>query len=94
MKILEAAANGNGASFELKTGGKNPKENLRTVYCSGTFNGATVTVEISLDGTVWFEVANISFTSLGATNMEARARYVRGVVTGGGGSEAIDLALH
>ena len=93
MKLLEAAGNGNGTSFELNTGGRRNKENLRTVFCSGTFGGATVTVEISLDEVTWFPVASVSFTALGAVNMEARAIYIRGVVTGGTGS-AIDLALH
>lgn len=93
MKILDSANNGNGDSFLLKTGGTRDKENLRTVFCWGTFGGATVTVEISLDDTNWFPVASISFTSAGAVNMEARAVYVRGVVAGGTG-ESINLALH
>jgi len=93
MRILTAAGNGNGSSFELNTGGSRNKENLRTVFCWGTFGGATVTVEISIDGTNWFEVSNISFTLKGAVNMEARAVYVRGVVTGGSG-ESINLTLH
>jgi len=92
MRILSGANNGNGASFELKTGGKRDKENIRTVYCWGTFGGATVTAEISIDGTEWFSVTGVSFTVKGAVNIEARARYIRGVVTGGTG-ESIDMQL-
>jgi len=83
MKILDSAGNGNGDSYELLTGGRMPKENIRTVYCWGTFGGATVTVEVSPDGSNWFSVTGLSFTSADAINMEVRARYVRGVVTGG-----------
>lgn len=93
MQILTAAGNGNGSSFDLKTGGKSNKENLRTIFCWGTFGGATVTIEISIDGTNWFAVPSISFTALGTVNMEARAVYVRGVVTGGTG-ESINMVLH
>jgi len=93
MRILTAQAEGNGDSFELLTGGKRDKENIRTVFCWGTFGGATVTLEISLDNTVWFPVTGVSFTAKGAVNIEARARYIRGVV-GAGTGEAIDMAVH
>jgi len=83
MKILNAAGTGNGDSYELRTGGKNAKENIRTVYVYGTFGGTTVTVQISPDGTNWFTVTGLSFTDVGAINMEARAAFIRGVVTGG-----------
>ena len=93
MRILTAKAEGNGSAFEIKTGGKRDKENIRTVYCWGTFGGATVTLEISLDQVVWFPVTGVSFTEKGVINIEARTRYIRGVV-GAGTSESIDMAIH
>ena len=84
MQILQNAGAGNGTAYDLHTGGRTPKENIRTVYCWGTFNGATVTVEVSPDGgATWFAVSGLSFTSQDAINMEVRASQVRGVVTGG-----------
>lgn len=93
MKILDGASNGNGSTFDLNTGGRTPKENIRTVYAWGTWNTATAKVQVSLDDVTWFDVTGLSFTADGAINMEVRARYVRGVVSGGGGSESINMSV-
>lgn len=93
MRILTDQAEGNGASFEVNIGGKSNKENIRTVYCWGTFGGATVTLEISIDEVNWFPVTGVSFTQLGAVNIEARATHIRGVV-GAGTAESIQMAIH
>lgn len=94
MRLLTAAGNGNGVTTEFNTGGKR-HDNLRSIYCFGTFDGATVTVEVSPDnGTTWFAIDLVSFTAKGSMNMEARATDIRGVVAGGGGSEAINLIVH
>lgn len=93
MKILSGAGIGTGAWFNLRAGGRRAKENVRTLYFFGTFNGATVTVEVSPDGgTTAFAISGVSFTSAGMINIEARADMIRGVVTGGT-SPAVDLVV-
>ena len=92
MRLLTAAANGNGATTEIKQWGNRELVRLFTLFVFGTFGGATVTLQISPNGTDWFTVSGVSITSASAINVEFRAPYVRAVVSGGTG-EAVDAIL-
>lgn len=63
----------------------------RSVQVTGTFGGASVSLEGSNDGATWFVLndplgAAITFTSAGLRQVLEITRYVRPVVTGGAGS--------
>jgi hypothetical protein len=63
----------------------------RTFVAFGTFGGATVTLEGSLDEAEWFTLkdpqgANIALTARGMRTVLEAPQYVRPVVTGGSGA--------
>ena len=63
----------------------------RTVQISGTFGGATVTLEGSLDGSNWLPLtdakgAEIIVTAAALEAITELVMYVRPVVTGGAGT--------
>lgn len=63
----------------------------RTAQVVGTFNGATVTLQGSLDGSNWASLTDaqgnaIAMTSAGLEAVTELVRYVRPVVTGGSGA--------
>ena len=85
MLLLSNASGGNGTTFEIRQWGNRELNHLYTLFVWGTFGGATVTLEISHNGTDWFTVSGVSITAKTALNVEFRARYVRAVITGGAG---------
>ncbi len=57
---------------------------LRTLYVGGTFAGANVAFELSLDDVTYFPVVGAdAITAASAINLEFRANYCRINVTGG-----------
>lgn len=70
----------------------------RTVQIVGTFGGATVTLQGSLDGTNWATLTDaqgnaISVTSAALEAVTELVRYIRPVVTGGSGTDVTVLLL-
>ncbi len=85
MYLLNArTTNGSGTAHENYS-------YLQSVYCWGTFNGATVTLEGSPDNTEWFSIA--TFTAKGVKGIGVNARYLRGTVASAGGSTSVQLLL-
>jgi len=85
--LLTAAANGTGSAVP---GFFTDKASL---YVSGTFGGATVTLEASPDdGTTWVPVNGVSVTAATVLTIDLVATQVRGVVTGGT-AEAVDAQI-
>lgn len=71
----------------------------RTVQCSGTFAGATVLIEGSLDGTNWFTLHDVqgvllSFTTPTLRTLLESTVFVRPRVVGGAGGTAIDVIIN
>ena len=67
------------------------ESHLRTLLVSGTFGGATVKYEISIDNVTFFDVANAdAIIAAKAINVEHRARYHRIETVGGDGTTLID----
>ena len=64
----------------------------RTVYCWGTFGGATVKVQLSPDGQEWFDIDELTFTAKGAVNAVFVGSLLRGVISGGS-SASINLEI-
>jgi len=86
MKVIEAAGNGTTTAWE------NPSTGY--VCVTGTFDGATVTLQASVDGgTTWADVGDAGeFIAAGwcLLNLPPRVE-VHAVIAGGGGDEAIDI---
>jgi len=84
----------NGTSDVVKMDRSSYNYRSGSIYVSGTFNGATVQLQASPDdGTTWFDVTGGSFTSKEAKELSISATHLRVDVSGGGGSESINVWL-
>ena len=93
--LATAASNGDGDTVEIPDYSKNYKREFRTVFVDSTsWNGATIKLQISRNGTVWNDVPDASFTANGMINIQFNAPHCRQVTSGGGGAEAINMELH
>jgi len=64
-----------------------------TIFCWGTFGSATVKVQLSAEGTEWFDEAAITFTAKGYASIElATDTKMRAVISGGTGA-SLHLAI-
>lgn len=88
MSLTIASAQGNGTSTPVRMSGKSFRDSkpalIYTCYIYGTFNGASVTLEVSPDGVEWFDVPGAeAITSKLAINLEFNAAFIRCTVAGG-----------
>lgn len=70
----------------------------RSVQVAGTFNGATVVLEGSNDGTNYVTLKDvfgnaISLTAAGLRQVAEITRYVRPSASGGGGSQSVTVTM-
>lgn len=69
-----------------------------SVQAVGTFGGATITMQVSNDGTNWASVNDVNSATVTMTaatqyfEMSLSSAYIRGVIAGGSGSD-IDVIL-
>ena len=93
MDLLSNAGNGNGPTV-LRPQPAGPEgQQFFTLFVWGTFDGATVTLEVSPGGDApWFD-SGVEITAAQAINVEFKARKLRAVVSGGGGSVSISAAV-
>lgn len=71
---------------------------VANVQVFGTFNGATVDLQGSNDGTNWVTLrrsdeTDISFSAAGASEVSTSMAYIRPSTSGGGVSQDIDCLL-
>lgn len=91
-EILFSAQTSDGQSVKTFTQSEN--ERVITVIADGTFNGATVKLQYSRDGSEWIDHADITFTAAGSSNVQvARETQLRGDVSGSGASTSVGLEL-
>jgi hypothetical protein len=91
ISLLSAVtANGNGTAVELRNP-NNRDYRTYTVYCSGTMDGASVKLQISMDNVNWGDVT--TFTTTTPVLAEFRAKYARGVVSSAGASTSVTLQM-
>ena len=65
-----------------------------TVYITGTFDSATVTLEASPDdGTTWAPVAGVSATAATVVTVDLVATAIRGVVAGSTTAASISMQV-
>lgn len=63
----------------------------RCVQVSGTFGGATITMQGSLDGSTWATLSDptgtaLTFTAAGLKGISEAAKFIRPLLSGGSGS--------
>lgn len=93
--LAEEAANSTGATVTIPDHTKDYKRVFRTLFVDSTsWDGATIKLQISRNGSVWNDVPDASFTANGMINVQFNAPYCRHVTSGGAGSEAINMELH
>lgn len=60
----------------------------RTVFCTGTFGGGTVSLEVSEDGVTWLADPDLVFTADSVVNMYINENiYMRGTLAGSLGAD-------
>jgi hypothetical protein len=64
---------------------------LQTVYCYGSFAGASVNLQGSPNGTEWFDL--VTFNSKEVIGIGLSVRYLRGVVSGATASTNVNLLV-
>lgn len=94
MRLATNQANGNSTGVRTADSHSLSNEHLRTVYFSGTWNGATAQVEASLDDSTYHTVTDVSATANAVKNIQGRFPYLRVAVSGGGGSESITVDVY
>ena len=95
LHLLTAASNGNGTATKMvehRFGNVNRRFSY-TIYITGTFDSATVTLEGSHDNSTWVAITDASWTAAAVTNIEFYGTWLRGVVASGSGSESITMVL-
>lgn len=94
MNILSGASNGTGTAVQFKGAGNRHKESVLTLYVFGTWDGATAKLQVSPDNSNWLDVTGAdAFTADDVVNINGHFHYMRGVVSGGGGSESITMEI-
>lgn len=93
LPLLENAGNGNGPTVFRPQPAVPGGQQFFTLFVWGDFDGATVTIEVSPGGSApWFD-SGVVITAAQAINIEFKARKIRGVVTGGGGTVSISADM-
>mgnify|MGYP001798680175 CR=1 FL=1 len=74
------------------------RASVATVQFSGTFDGATATLQGSNDGTNWITLRDtaqldVSVTEADYAEISTAFLYIRPLTTGGGGSQSINCVL-
>jgi hypothetical protein len=90
------SSQGNGNSDAITLSRSNAVNREGSIYVGGTFDGATVKVQASpkVSGDTaddWFDVTGGSFTSKGLKEVALTACRIRVNVSGGSGSESINV---
>ncbi len=93
-QFATAEGNGNSTGVAISRFAHIIESHLRTLFVNGTFDGATVKFQISVDDTTYFDVSGAdAITAKTLVNVEFRAPFIRINVAGGGGTVAIDAWL-
>lgn len=70
--------------------------NARTFYtyhCWGTFGGAKLVLEVSVNGTNWAAIPYLDIGDNSAPSSECRYRYLRARVQGGDGTTSLNCVV-
>jgi hypothetical protein len=97
MDLLLDAATGNG-SGDVAGGAALAAYPVKNIWCWGTFDGCTATVEVSPDNSNWFDALDangdpLAFTSKGVKAVDARAAYYRATVSSAGAETSVSCGI-
>lgn len=67
----------NGTENANSQSGSGKVGNFTTLYAKGTWGGGTIKVQISPDGSNWFDVTDANLTADGFANIQVKAPYMR-----------------
>lgn len=84
-----------GPAINVVSPGHMYKTHVRTLFVWGTFDGANFALQVSPDGSEWFDVANAdTITAKTVINVEFRADKVRAVISGSATEASITAFLY
>lgn len=66
----------------------------RTIYITGTMDGATFSLEATADGSNYVTVPDSDSVLPSPVNLVVRAKKLRGVLAGGGGSMDVTVKMY
>jgi hypothetical protein len=100
ITIASAQANGTTSAVKNQDPDHRAISQFRTIFISGTFDGASVLIEGTPqegtpDGsTNWYSITGLTaVTAETISNIEVRVKWYRAVVSGGGGSTSINIFI-
>lgn len=83
MFLVTASDDVTGEAKSVVSPGHMYKTHIRTLFVWGTFDSANFKLQVSPDGSEWFDVPNAdTITAKTVVNVEFRAKEVRAVITG------------
>lgn len=91
--VLLAArtTNGTGTAVSVPIGTNALRNAPISLYATGTFNGAVITLEASFDGVTYVPVTGLTITAIGVTNLDISASHLRAIVASVGASTSVTL---
>lgn len=93
---LLSAATGNAVGTALRHNTTNSTPRDGSLFVWGVFDGATVTVQVSMNNVKWFDVPSGAFTVAGTVStdfyrqFQTSAPYIRAVITNSTGNTLIN----
>lgn len=89
----ERTTDGNSPAKDFRTTRRYQGGNTYTVYAYGTWDGATVKFQGSLDGNYWIDIVNASYTVDRIDNLILATNYIRAVISGAGASTSLNVHI-
>ncbi len=87
--LSNATVNGAGTEFRFEPLSAWPK----TLQIWGTFDGATVTIEVSPDEVQWNPLPDGAFTAADVKDLKISTEKIRAVISGAGASTNLNAAI-
>lgn len=97
MQQIMTSQTANGASTTLPATALADRA-LKTIFVWGTFDGASVKVEVSANGIDWVDATNdsgavLTFTAKGVSNINVHGAHIRFNVSSAGASTSLNGAI-
>lgn len=93
MRLLDGTFTSSGQSAVLALSEVFGHDGIHTLYGKGTWDGGSMKVQVSPDGTNWFDLAGASLSGDGLFNFSSKGYQLRLDFSGGSSSEDVDYWL-
>ena len=90
MSILSGTFASNTQSSAIKLSEAYGKDGIHSLYAKGTWDTGSVKVQVSPNGTDWFDLPGASLSADGVFNFATRGLELRLDFSGGNGSEDVE----